>query len=561
MPILLLTPVALSVLPLLVQCAPWDLQQRDLVITETLTSTFQETATMTSFTAVLSTSSPSTDVSTSPSTVSSSSADVSSPASTAGPEAILFFPPGALPDAIAAPATAAAPPSSSSQSSSSVQPAPSPVKEAGATPKPQVMAYYPDWAASTFPPEKIDYARFDWIDFAFAVPDQNFNLAWDGSKDAPDLLSRLVAAAHQGGKKVKLSVGGWTGSKFFSSAVSDSQNRQVLAGNILALYKQFQLDGIDIDWEYPGQDGNDGNIGSSNDTSNFLSFLQLLRSTLPPDSKITAAVQTVPFADENGAPMEDVSAFAKVLDWVLVMNYDTWGSSPTPGPNAPLSDACRNATQRRASAAAALDAWTSAGFPASQLVLGVPSYGYLSRSNATTLRARSRHRRSRHSVRRHSLYRWPETLVSGIEADADPQSDTVPAAVVATNEDGGTDDGQVQFRELVGQGVLQYAADGDGDNTTASAPTSMVVSGQEIKSLYAGRNGFTRFWDNCSSTPFLRSAAAEQVVSYDDPLSLGMKAAFVREAGMLGVNMFDVHGDTDQWDLTDALRKGLGLLT
>lgn len=209
MPILLLTPVALSVLPLLVQCAPWDLQQRDLVITETLTSTFQETATMTSFTAVLSTSSPSTDVSTSPSTVSSSSADVSSPASTAGPEAILFFPPGALPDAIAA-----APPSSSSQSSSSVQPAPSPVKEAGATPKPQVMAYYPDWAASTFPPEKIDYARFDWIDFAFAVPDQNFNLAWDGSKDAPDLLSRLVAAAHQGGKKVKLSVGGWTGSKW-----------------------------------------------------------------------------------------------------------------------------------------------------------------------------------------------------------------------------------------------------------------------------------------------------------------------------------------------------------
>lgn len=23
--------------------------------------------------------------------------------------------------------------------------------------------------------------------------------------------------------------------------------------------------------------------------------------------------------------MKDVSAFAKVLDWILIMNYDTWG--------------------------------------------------------------------------------------------------------------------------------------------------------------------------------------------------------------------------------------------
>ena len=75
---------------------------------------------------------------------------------------------------------------------------------------PLVMAYYPDWAS--FEPEKIDFKRFDWIDFAFAVPDRNFNLKWDDPK-APGMLRRLVSTAHAGSKKAKLSIGGWSGSK------------------------------------------------------------------------------------------------------------------------------------------------------------------------------------------------------------------------------------------------------------------------------------------------------------------------------------------------------------
>lgn len=76
-----------------------------------------------------------------------------------------------------------------------------------------VMGYYPDWAGDAFPPEKIPFDRFDWIDFAFALPDEHFSLTWDDPEVAPMLLKRLVTAAHAKGKKVKLSVGGWTGSK------------------------------------------------------------------------------------------------------------------------------------------------------------------------------------------------------------------------------------------------------------------------------------------------------------------------------------------------------------
>lgn len=76
-----------------------------------------------------------------------------------------------------------------------------------------VMGYYPDWAGPLFPPEKIDFDRFDWIDFAFAVPDETFNLTWDNPEESPSILNLLVAAAHAKTSKIKLSIGGWSGSK------------------------------------------------------------------------------------------------------------------------------------------------------------------------------------------------------------------------------------------------------------------------------------------------------------------------------------------------------------
>ncbi|KAG8902296.1 hypothetical protein FRB99_004658 [Tulasnella sp. 403] len=372
-------------------------------------------------------------------------------------------------------------------------------KTPSATPgsKPFVAAYYPDWTGNQLPPESVDFDRFDWVDFAFAVPNSAFDLSFTDD-DSEDLLKRLVSAAHAKNKKVKLSVGGWTGSKYFSSAVSSNTNRQTFAKNILKVYNKFNIDGIDIDWEYPGLEGESGNIVSSSDSSNYLSFLKLLRATLPDGAVITAATQVWPFAGSNGQPLKDVSEFAKYFDWILMMNYDVWGSSSTPGPNAPLSNACHNSSQPLANAQEAVKSWTEAGMPPEKITLGVPSYGYISRSNA-----------------QHLTGRGPSIK----------------------NEDGGTNDGQVQFNGLIAQGALEKK---DG--------------------AYVGGGGFQRKWDSCSSTPFLRSASSGQVITYDDPESLQLKAAFAKKTGIKGVNMFDAHGDTADWELVDSLRRGLGII-
>jgi chitinase len=113
-----------------------------------------------------------------------------------------------------------------------------------------------------------------------------------------------------------------------------------------------------------------------------------------------------------------------------------------------------------------------------------------------------------------------------------------PPYVQAVTEEG-RDSGSVQFRGLVDQGVLRRDPLGPGG--------------------YLGGGGFTREWDPCSSTPFLRSEFVDQVIAYDDAESLGLKSALAKERKLIGVNMFDLHGDTDQWDLVDSVRLSLGL--
>jgi chitinase len=64
------------------------------------------------------------------------------------------------------------------------------------------------------------------------------------------------------------------------------------------------------------------------------------------------------------------------------MNYDVWGSfSTSVGPNAPLNDSCAPAANQQGSAVSAVQAWSQAGFPVHQMILGVPSYGHSFRVN------------------------------------------------------------------------------------------------------------------------------------------------------------------------------------
>ncbi len=131
-------------------------------------------------------------------------------------------------------------------------------------------------------------------------------------------------------------------------------------------------------WEYPGTQGIGCNTISANDTQNFLAFLKELREhPIGANLTLSAAVYINPFADQDGVPSTNVTTFADYLDYVAIMNYDIWGPwSASVGPNAPLNDSCTRLEHQMGSAVSAVSAWTAAGFPSNQLLLGVAAYGH-----------------------------------------------------------------------------------------------------------------------------------------------------------------------------------------
>ena len=132
-----------------------------------------------------------------------------------------------------------------------------------------------------------------------------------------------------------------------------------------------------ISWEYPNSQGIGCNTISKRDTPNLLSLLKELRAH-PIGEKLilTAAVPITPWLGPTDQP-SDIAPFAKLLNYIAIMNYDLWGSwSQGVGPNAPLNDTCAPSQYQQGSAVSAVRAWTRAGLPRNQLVLGAGSYGH-----------------------------------------------------------------------------------------------------------------------------------------------------------------------------------------
>lgn len=223
----------------------------------------------------------------------------------------------------------------------------------------------------------IDAKKLTHINYAFGLirngrvvlenPHDTYNLeVLDSLKsDNPDL-------------KILLSVGGWGGSHDFSDVALTPTARLKFARSAVDLVRVYNLDGIDIDWEYPGMVGA-GNIYRPEDKQNFTLLLKELRIQLDTMAsrfhpgrhyKVTiAAGGSQSFADHT-----DMKEAQKYLDYVNLMTYDyhTSASDSTgyltnlyPSP----LDPHRNSVQT------SVDIFEKAGVPANKIVIGATFYG------------------------------------------------------------------------------------------------------------------------------------------------------------------------------------------
>jgi chitinase len=225
-------------------------------------------------------------------------------------------------------------------------------------------------------PSEIDAAKLTHVNYAFANL-KNGLLVEGFAKDAFNL--RVLTGLRQANPDLRIlvSVGGWTWSKGFSDMALTAEGRRRFCESAVAYVRRHDLDGVDVDWEYPGLPGDD-NPHRPEDRENFTVLMTELRAALdraaagrPRRLLLTFAAGAFPdFIAKTEMPKVQA-----VVDFVNLMTYDFGG--PGAGGRARHNAALRAAIDDpdALSAERAVRDFLAAGVPAGKLVLGVPFYG------------------------------------------------------------------------------------------------------------------------------------------------------------------------------------------
>ena len=211
-------------------------------------------------------------------------------------------------------------------------------KEASPSPF-RIIGYAPEWDSVV---AEIQFDKLTHINYAFLLPRSDGTFE---SLDQPEKLTELVAEAHAHKVKVLISIGGWGYDEQFEVMAADPAKRLVFVQEAVRFADEYNLDGLDIDWEYPDP-------GSS--AQNYLALMIELRQALPQGKLLTSAVVSKGSL-AAGIPAE---VFA-VVDFLNLMVYD--GSQTDHSPYSLAEEA--------------LDYWSQLGLPQEKTVLGVPFYG------------------------------------------------------------------------------------------------------------------------------------------------------------------------------------------
>jgi len=226
-------------------------------------------------------------------------------------------------------------------------------------------------------PGQIDARKLTRINYAFANIENGRMV--EGAPVTAGNLAILTRLRRENPKlTVLISVGGWSWSGGFSDMALTPSSRAAFIDSVAAFLKRYDLDGLDVDWEYPGQPGA-GNKFRPEDKQNYALLLRELRARFDSMERkmhrhlyltIAAAATTGFLSDTEMAEVE------KYVDTVNLMAYDYYmpGVEATTGNHAPLYT--DPADPRGYSAERSIYEFEQAGVPAEKIVLGVPFYGH-----------------------------------------------------------------------------------------------------------------------------------------------------------------------------------------
>ena len=230
------------------------------------------------------------------------------------------------------------------------------------------------------PVNNIDTSVYTHVHFSFITLNRDLSI---NSSDVADQLPLLKGMS---GIKRIVSVGGWTFSTdsstytIFRDAVTSSANRQTLIKNVVKFLNDFQLDGIDWDWEYPDEPDIPGiPAGQQAESVGYFLLLDELKQAIPTGKTVSI---TAP-ASYWYLQYFPIQALGLVVDYIVYMTYDLHGqwdyTNKYATPGCPSYDAglgnCLRSHINLTETINSLSMITKAGVPSNMVVVGVSSYG------------------------------------------------------------------------------------------------------------------------------------------------------------------------------------------
>nr|MBI1232100.1 chitinase [Cytophagales bacterium] len=360
---------------------------------------------------------------------------------------------------------------------------------------PVVMAYYVperDYKPDELPVEKLTHIIYSFThvidgEMKFGNPDVA----------GPKLEALVRQKDRNPNLKVMIACGGW-GADGFSDMALSAESRQKFIDSAAEFIAAYQLDGMDMDWEYPGISGA-GTKAREEDKENFTALMKGLREML--DQFETPKLLT--FASAGWKRYYDhieVNEVMKYADYTNVMTYDqVSGVSIFTGHHTPL------------------------GHVSGESISGTPFQARLD-----------------------SLYQ------AGAAKDPDPRS---AEKIVDFLISEGVDPKQIvigsAFYGRVWKGVPPT---NNGLYQRSSGIHIGWMAYSQIREIYEPDSSFRRYWDEDAKAPFMYHAVDSLMVSYDDTVSVRLKTEYTKEKGLGGIMFWELGNDTkEQGSLLDAI--------
>lgn len=343
-----------------------------------------------------------------------------------------------------------------------------------------VAGYYPYEKDYVLKEETIQLDKLTHLIYGFAFPGEGGSI---GTSTGSFYNPTLVARAHANGVRFIVLMGGGSQSGGFSNMAANPAYRTTFVNNLVSWMRTYGYDGVNFDWEYPGDNGKDY------DKANFSALLLETRAAfngLEAELGKKLEMSLTLHSSLYYANWLDFSVLNQTMDWMGVMTYDysgEWSYSLHASHNAPLYCGSNDPDQAICNRYLTVDK-------------GIAN------------------------------------IRDGRPQSIDPQTGEIYPAVVTNVPANRIVMGLAFYgREFYNCALNETPKQGGGP-LTFTAINDYINSGS-----------WDRIWDPLARVPYLKKKSGCGIVSYDDDQSLTEKANYIKANGLAGAMIWEITQD------------------